>query len=81
MNPNGSGLTRFHDYWGYEVDLSREVAKYLNLDLSIVSPTDNEWGAAEKVNGSWTGMVQLVSDEKADAVFSDLAISFMRFQV
>ena len=54
-DPEYSGSNKYRNYWGYEADMLKNVAKILNFKYTIENPPDGSWGHI-KADGSWNGL-------------------------
>ncbi|XP_064109578.1 glutamate receptor ionotropic, delta-1-like [Macrobrachium nipponense] len=64
-------------YKGLEVLLLDVLAEAANFTYHYVAPADGEWGRL-KPSGVWTGMIGMVTTEKADWAMSDITFSPQR---
>ncbi|XP_046564373.1 glutamate receptor ionotropic, delta-1-like [Haliotis rubra] len=64
---------------GVSIDLLNELARRLNFSYTTVEPEDGEWGA--HVNGTWTGLIGMLVEKKADLVLAPLAVMKSREEV
>ena len=54
-DPEYSESNKYRNYWGYETDMLKNVAKILNFKYTIENPPDGSWGHI-KADGSWNGL-------------------------
>ncbi|XP_067682753.1 glutamate receptor-like [Haliotis asinina] len=64
---------------GLCIQLLQELAKQLNFSYRLMEPKDKEWGRV--LNGSWTGLVKLLSNEEADMVVAPMSMTDSRATV
>ena len=56
--PEGSPAT-YKNYWGYEIELLKSIAKKLNFRYEFSNVEDGKWGHIE-ADATWSGMVAQV---------------------
>ncbi|XP_046568874.1 glutamate receptor ionotropic, kainate 2-like [Haliotis rubra] len=61
---------------GLCIQLLQELAKQLNFSYTLVEPEDREWSRV--LNGSWTGLVKLLTDGEVDLVVAPMSVSHSR---
>ncbi|XP_071080840.1 glutamate receptor ionotropic, kainate 3-like [Haliotis cracherodii] len=71
-----NGSVRFG---GLCIQLLQELAKQLNFSYTLVEPEDREWSRV--LNGSWTGLVKLLTNEEVDLVVAPMAVTKSRSKV
>ncbi|XP_067681541.1 probable glutamate receptor [Haliotis asinina] len=71
-----NGSVRFD---GLCIQLLQELAKQLDFSYRLVEPKDKEWGRV--LNGSWTGLVKLISNEEVDMIVAPMTITESRATV
>ncbi|XP_046375529.2 glutamate receptor-like [Haliotis rufescens] len=64
---------------GLCIQLLQELAKQLNFSYTLVEPKDREWGRV--LNGSWTGLVKLLTHGEVDLVVAPMTMSDGRYTV
>ncbi|XP_046375530.1 glutamate receptor 1-like [Haliotis rufescens] len=69
----------FVSYGGLCIQLLQELAKQLNFSFTLLEPGDREWSRV--LNGSWTGLVKLLTNEEVDLVVAPMAVSKSRSTV
>ena len=63
--PEGSPAT-YENYWGYEIELLRSIAKILNFRYRFSNVEDGKWGHIE-ADTTWSGMVAQVNNTTTQA--------------
>ena len=58
-------------YAGFLIDLLNIITDELNLTYTLIEPRDRQWGV-QLENGSWTGLIRDLVDERADLALSEL---------
>ncbi|XP_067682751.1 glutamate receptor ionotropic, kainate 5-like [Haliotis asinina] len=71
-----NGSVRFD---GLCIQLLQELAKQLNFSYRLVEPKDKEWGRI--LNGSWTGLVKLLSNGEVDMIVAPMTMTESRATV
>ncbi|XP_046375497.2 glutamate receptor ionotropic, kainate 3-like [Haliotis rufescens] len=71
-----NGSVRFD---GFCIQLVQELAKQLNFSYTLVEPKDREWSRV--LNGSWTGLVKLITDKEADIIVAPMSMTNSRVTV
>ncbi|XP_046553261.1 glutamate receptor ionotropic, kainate 3-like [Haliotis rubra] len=61
---------------GLCIQLLQELAKQLNFSYVLVEPEDKEWSRI--LNGSWTGLVKLLTDGDVDMIVAPMAVTESR---
>ena len=56
--PEGTPAT-YENYWGYEIELLKSIAKKLNFRYTFSNVEDGKWGHIE-ADATWSGMVAQV---------------------
>ncbi|XP_063862683.1 glutamate [NMDA] receptor subunit 1-like isoform X1 [Scylla paramamosain] len=79
ITPANVALTGPGKYRGLEVRLLDVLAEAANFTYRYVAPKDGQWGRLKK-DGTWTGMIGMVAEEKADWAMSDITFSPEREQ-
>ena len=72
-DPDYSLSNTYQNYWGYEIDMLKNMAKILNFTYSIQNPEDGAWGHVTP-DGVWNGMVYDVSKNSVDMIMSDIFV-------
>ena len=70
----------FRNYWGYEIEMLKNAAAFLNFSYTIENPPDGAWGHL-KEDGEWSGLIGHASKNIVDFVICDVLIAFGRSQV
>ncbi|XP_069182975.1 glutamate receptor ionotropic, delta-2-like [Procambarus clarkii] len=78
LTPGKPGLPL--SFTGPMVNLLHTMATSLNFTYTFVRPPDGSWGTM-RPDGSWSGMVGLVKEEKADIGLGPFGMSAMRAEV
>ena len=79
-DPDYSESNKYRNYWGYEIEMLKNMAKILNFTYLIENPPDGKWGHIEP-DGRWNGLVYHVSKDSVDLVICDIFIVYGRQQV
>lgn len=51
---------------GYFCEVSNRLAEILNFNETVMIPPDGKWGAIHRDNGTWSGIVGMLVDGRAD---------------
>ena len=79
-DPEYSETNKYRNYWGYEIEMLKNMAGVLNFDYVIENPPDGKWGHVEP-DGRWNGLVYHVSKNYVDLVVCDVFVVYGRSQV
>ncbi|XP_046568853.1 glutamate receptor ionotropic, kainate glr-3-like [Haliotis rubra] len=71
-----NGSVRFD---GLCIQLLQELAKQLNFSYTLVEPEDREWSRI--LNGSWTGLAELIVNGEVDMVVASMTMTQSRATV
>ncbi|XP_076464732.1 putative glutamate receptor [Babylonia areolata] len=66
-------------YSGLCIDMLKALAHSLNFTYVLQQPPDGQYGSIE--NGSWTGLVRMLKDKKAQLVVAPIAVNELRATV
>ena len=72
-DPEWGPTNGWKNHWGYEMDMIKDAAKYLNFTYKIGSTPDQYWGLIS-ANGTWDGLVAEIYKNNID-----LALCFVTF--
>lgn len=67
-------------YGGIMWDVLLQLSRSMNFTFSIIRPPDGKWGILE-ANGSWNGMVGMVSRQEVDFALGPFGMSTERSEV
>ncbi|TRY76579.1 hypothetical protein TCAL_10143 [Tigriopus californicus] len=67
-------------YGGIMWDVLLQLSRSMNFTFSIIRPPDGKWGVLE-ANGSWNGMVGMVSRKEVDFALGPFGMSAERSEV
>ena len=73
--PNSHEVKKINNtYGGLLIDALNIITDKLNLTYSLIEPKDRQWGM-QLENGSWTGLIRDIIDERADLALSELSMT------
>ncbi|EDV24879.1 uncharacterized protein TRIADDRAFT_25025, partial [Trichoplax adhaerens] len=70
-------ITGSQSYEGFCIDIMDAIKEMLGLDYELYLVEDHQYGARYD-NGSWSGLIGQLVEQKADVALADLTISLIR---